>query len=531
MSDKYTILETVKQCNYSNSMWDYFTNIAYEVTLSSSSSKVYKVNFKNENITLIRYVVKTTFSGKSFDIPILIYLSKNMPYEAPELYLERVQDTGVNPKNTDIDQTTNKISTPSLINWNSRMSLSSVLNEVTSSFNKNFPIYKMTKNQQNLNNSVSTSNSSFNNSMNSSINSNYNPPTNNFGTPYNYNNYNNNLNQVPQNNFSNSYNMNTNNPAPQVNYNTMGKVDGGAYSKFSNNIANRPPHQNTIYQSLFNNSNINNNPYNQSGFNFQGQNNIPNNTYNYNMNNMNNMNNSTYQVPNNFSNQNFNINNNLNSNPNIGNTSFYNQPINNSQFSGQNFSNQVNQNMSNTVNNINPGLQNVNLNIDPKKIEEEAKQTLIQEIKSRILLKLKEENEKNKQIENKLNNYRQEFNNEQEKLKNFMLSKDNKTSKIRDVIYALESETQAMQMELSKTNDRMNNLQSIYSYINIQRPELLRIIAAEATCEELLATVKKAFQKEILTFDESVRNIRILTREILKMRFYREKIMQRKRNY
>jgi hypothetical protein len=520
MSDKYSILETVKHCVYSYSMWDYFTNIAYEVTANSPASKVYKVNFKNENLTLIRYVVKTTFANKSFDIPILVYLSKNMPYEAPELYLERVQDTGVNPKNTDIDQETNKISTPSLINWNSRMSLSSVLNEVTGSFNKNFPIYKMTKNQQNLNDSTSTSNSSFNKSMNSSINSTYNP-TNTFGTSYNYNNYNSSFNQAPLNNFSNSNNMN--NPAPQVNYNTMGKVDGNAYSNFYKNIANRPPHQNTIYQSLYNNSNINNqNPYSQSTLNYQGFNNNPNTTSNVNYN----MNNSTYPVPNNFSNQNYQMNYNNNLNNIHNNTSnFYNQPINNSHIGGQNFSSQINTNQSNFV--MNNGLQNVNLNIDPKKIEEEAKQTIIQEIKNQILVKLREENEKNKQIENKLNNYRFEFNNEQEKLKKFLSDKDSKTSKIKDAIFALQSETQTQQMELSKIHDRLNNIQSLYSLIYVQKPELLRIIASEATCEELLASVKKAFQKQILTFDECVRNIRMLTREILKIRFYREKIMLR----
>ena len=180
---------------------------------------------------------------------------------------------------------------------------------------------------------------------------------------------------------------------------------------------------------------------------------------------------------------------------------------------------------------FNLGLQNVNLNVDPKKIEEEAKQILILEIKNQVETKLREEMKRNKQMEEKLKNYKNEFANQNEKLQNFLTSKDKKVSDAKNSINMVDSETQKNQMELSKANDRMLGASSFESFINIEKPQVLKIIAVEATIEEMLAVIRRALEKNILTFDETVRAVRTLTREILKVRFYRDKVIQRKKYY
>ena len=119
MSNKYAILELVMQTCYPINMRDYIINIAHEITVLHPLTKVLKVNYKNDWIILLKLSISTQFKGKSYTIPVIIYLSKAMPYEAPEVYLERQPDTAVNPKNTDIDLNTNRILTKSLINWNS----------------------------------------------------------------------------------------------------------------------------------------------------------------------------------------------------------------------------------------------------------------------------------------------------------------------------------------------------------------------------------------------------------------------------
>lgn len=54
---------------------------------------------------------------------------------------------------------------------------------------------------------------------------------------------------------------------------------------------------------------------------------------------------------------------------------------------------------------------------------------------------------------------------------------------------------------------------------------VVNIICGEATIEDILIYIKKAFEKGALNFDETVKNIRSYSRELMKLKFLKDKLI------
>jgi hypothetical protein len=143
MSITNSIIETLSQCSYPINLRDYITGVLLEITNFSKTAKFFKVVKNGENIIVIKYNILTTFKERQFDIPIIIYITTNFPYEAPEIYVEKTSDTAISPSNTEIDPHTNRIHTAGLRKWNINIRIHDIIVEITTSFNFNFPIYKV----------------------------------------------------------------------------------------------------------------------------------------------------------------------------------------------------------------------------------------------------------------------------------------------------------------------------------------------------------------------------------------------------
>jgi hypothetical protein len=62
-------------------------------------------------------------------------------------------------------------------------------------------------------------------------------------------------------------------------------------------------------------------------------------------------------------------------------------------------------------------------------------------------------------------------------------------------------------------------------FIIVQNGDILNIICAEAVIEDLIGISKKAFEKGAINFNECVRFIRSITREAMKAKYFRQKIL------
>ncbi len=374
------ILNTLSQCSYPPNFRDFISNIIVELS-SAKGAQFFKVNKSVNNAThtiiVVKYMVQTTFNQKAYEIPILIYIGKSFPYEAPEIYLERNPDTGVNPKNLDIDPNTFKITTASMKNWNQFTTVPNVINEITSSFTKFFPIYKLSIKQAPIQNDQSQ------------------------------------LSGVSQNiDFSQQ----------QTGYNQYQAPNTNPYGGNVN--------RGSIYND-----------------------------------------------------------------PNVNRGSIYNNP-------------------PQTIYNTQPQKQETP--------EEGIKKLLIDEILNNSESRIIEEVKKVKQQEEKLTNYMNEFNSQIDKYMNVINNSNKIQSDYQNLMNNCDIEINSIKNYISENSSKEINSKNFENFIQIANQKLLKIVGIESSIEDFMAIIRKAYEREILSFEETTKIIRNISREVMKIKYYRE---------
>ena len=245
---KISLMNQLSATSYLPNMKDYIVNLIIQLLSyqykSPTQNARYLINtfFGQDKIVMVTLPMSIPFNNRAFDVPIQIYLMKNIPYEPPQIFIEVNQSTGINTKNTDIDVNTKRILVNSLRNWNQYSELEKVLNDIRESFRKNFPVFKKTQN------TIVNNNNNFYNVLNSGIQNiqlnqgmYHSGGTSIYGQPMGNN---------AINNVNNSfYNNNNNGIPPQMNFSNQ-NVNSGL--KLNNpNVIN-------------NNNNVNNNANNNS---------------------------------------------------------------------------------------------------------------------------------------------------------------------------------------------------------------------------------------------------------------------------
>ena len=82
------------------------------------------------------------FNNRNLYVPLQILFIKNIPEEAPKVFLDLIEGTAPNPKNPDIDVNSKQIKTTTLKNWNQYSNIENAMNEIYNSFGNVFPVYK-----------------------------------------------------------------------------------------------------------------------------------------------------------------------------------------------------------------------------------------------------------------------------------------------------------------------------------------------------------------------------------------------------
>ena len=112
---KIRLMNELSVTSYLPNMKDYIVNliiqlISYQFKSPTQNAR-YSINnfFGQDKIVMVTLPMSIPFNNRSFDVPIQIYLMKNIPYEPPQIFIEVNQSTGINTKNTDIDANTKRI--------------------------------------------------------------------------------------------------------------------------------------------------------------------------------------------------------------------------------------------------------------------------------------------------------------------------------------------------------------------------------------------------------------------------------------
>jgi len=149
--DLLILRSELNDCCYDPKMRDYLQGLIIRIMnypKKAIQCRHFVKIMDQKKIMMIWYPLNILFANKNYSIPIQIYITKNIPYEPPQIFLELKKGTGVNPKNKDIDPKNNRIMAKTLRSWNQNSNIENVLGEIFESFSRLFPIYKKKTDQQ-----------------------------------------------------------------------------------------------------------------------------------------------------------------------------------------------------------------------------------------------------------------------------------------------------------------------------------------------------------------------------------------------
>ena len=470
----------LNQCSYAPQMKDYISNLIYTTMnypKKTAQARHFIKNMGYDRIMMVWYPMSVPFGGKSYNVPLLIYIMKNVPYEPPQIFLEIVQGSAANTKNRDIDPNTNRVMTPTLRSWNQYSIIDNVMNEIFASFSNVFPIYKKSPQSQ--------------------------PPAPAPAPAPGGGIYGNLVGEV-----QNLYQQNTNRNLNYNFYNNNNQNQGNAYGY-------QPPAKNIYGKAMTNEGNKNyNNNYNN-----YNNNNYNNNNYNNNQpnsfgggiyGNNNNNNNNNNQQPNSFGGGIYGNNNNNNNNNN-------NQP---NSFGGGIYGNNNNNNQPNS---FGGGIYD-----QPKKDpNEEFKEILINEATSKIKDKLVAEKKRLNIQNEKIKKYKTLFATENEKLQNFINGENIIKTKCDEDMATMSNALERVKDQINQGKNNVLTEDNCLNLIEIPDSDPIKVIAGETASEEMILIVRKAFERKKISFDEAIMFVRNSSRDIFALKFLKDKVLNK----
>ena len=199
----------------------------------------------------------------------------------------------------------------------------------------------------------------------------------------------------------------------------------------------------------------------------------------------------------------FNIMNNNNSNDPFANiASIFNSNININFSNNNNFRNKI------------YGKENIIKNI------------LIEEVFDKISSKLISEYKKLNQQNKTLNNYKNQFRNENEKMEKYFAKKKGIENKCNKDLYHLNTEIKKYSEYNKKKIEKITE-KNCLDYIKVESPEVIKSISNEINYEELIIIIRKGFERKAISFEQAIMSIRNTSRELFISKMITEKRLKR----
>ena len=199
----------------------------------------------------------------------------------------------------------------------------------------------------------------------------------------------------------------------------------------------------------------------------------------------------------------FNIMNNNNSNDPFANiASIFNSNININFSNNNNFRNKI------------YGKENIIKNI------------LIEEVFDKISSKLISEYKKLNQQNKTLNNYKNQFRNENEKMEKYFAKKKDIENKCNKDLYHLNTEIKKYSEYNKKKIEKITE-KNCLDYIKVESPEVIKSISNEINFEELIIIIRKGFERKAISFEQAIMSIRNTSRELFISKMITEKRLKR----
>ena len=160
--------------------------------------------------------------------------------------------------------------------------------------------------------------------------------------------------------------------------------------------------------------------------------------------------------------------------------------------------------------------------------EESVKLYLIEQIKKNCICDIYEEIKNCQQESIKLNYYKNSLSLQINNINSVLDKKEEMIKYFNKSLFSIEEHINTNKIHLEKISKNIiknDNFEDFISLPNDIDKQIINLISQEAFIDEYLIVVKKSFQKEIISFSETVKIIRTLSRELFKIKFYKEKVL------
>lgn len=159
----------------------------------------------------------------------------------------------------------------------------------------------------------------------------------------------------------------------------------------------------------------------------------------------------------------------------------------------------------------------------------DIKKALIEEIKMSCESKLKDEVKRLKSQEDKLNHYKQNFLNQIEKIKSNLSKNEENKNTMTLLKDELDSNLLSKRNFIENLGGRNLNKENCFNFVEVKNPEdnFIQLLSMEATIEDMYIIIKRGFEKGAINFNETMRFIRSLSKEAVKIKFMRDKISKK----
>lgn len=180
--------------------------------------------------------------------------------------------------------------------------------------------------------------------------------------------------------------------------------------------------------------------------------------------------------------------------------------------------------MANNYNNMNlqSKVQNTGANN-----EEQLKNTIVEELKTKIIKKMMDEQKSIMKQTEVLNNYKNLFSTEIQKIDNIMCQNGAIQGQASNDIYNISNMVEQIKAYVEQSSGVTLNTTNCMNYVNVDSNGqlLINLIAALCYLDEIQLHVKKCFEAKIIDFLTAVRLMRSLSREHYVIRFRINKLL------
>ena len=126
----------------------------------------------------------------------------------------------------------------------------------------------------------------------------------------------------------------------------------------------------------------------------------------------------------------------------------------------------------------------------------------------------------------KFSSFLKDISNQNNSLRNFIEKKDEILNTVKEQITKLDEDIKILSFQINGQKNTSINSNTIDFFFKTSNRQLLEIISAEANIEEFITLTKKIVEKGSVSLQEAIRFIRGLSRELYKLRYFRDKLIR-----